>query len=141
MKMAVSFLGLAKELDESTSTKEKIALSNELSSLLEEEPAPFSMFLQQKIGNLLRRTQTFRKIMEANFYEFSNRVYVDNDGVSRMAIGISYVPFDYISGENFDYEIIVKVIDELKKRNLDLIVNDVSVNLLQIRNGEIGSLL
>lgn len=89
----------------------------------------------------LENIPELHSLIDNEFYRLRQATYRDSDGLTKISIGIALLQNHSAPRVNVEREIVEMLYGEIKRRNLDLVVNDLVVNLLQVRNGEIDSLL
>lgn len=135
--MSKSFLELLENLKTAESQEQKVALTNQLSSILEEDEHYSERMLQSYFTHTLGREvgNDFQEIIQGEFFTSRVKAYLDEDFVMKVAIGIAYLQDYRDFTEELDSKVIQTLESALQERNLDLLINDISVNDLQRRNG------
>lgn len=135
--MAKSFLELLENLRNVDSFEQKSEITSEISLALEEDEKYSERLLQSFFFHTLGREvgEGFQEIVKGDFFSTRVRAYLDEDYSTRIAVGISYLQNSNKYIEDLDAKVLVVLQKELRKQNLDLLVNDISVNELQYRNG------
>lgn len=112
-----------------------------MSKLLGEEKAYTETIFYPIAHSVLRSLPLFEGVIDSGFYRLRIGVYEDSDKKMKVAVGVAFLQ-DYMKVVN-DLERIV--LDGLHERfqelNLDLIVNDFTINDLQVRDYQVNSLL
>lgn len=136
--MSKSFLELLENLNNAESQEQKVSLTNQLSSILEEDEKYSERMLQSYFTHTLGREvgDDFQEIIRGEYFVSRVRAYLDDDYTVKIALGLAYLQDYRDSSEGLDLKVLQTVELALRKRNLDLLVNDISVNDLQRRNGE-----
>lgn len=93
--------------------------------------AILSSKLPRKVGG------EYALICKGDFFQKEVRLYKDSDGETKVAIGISYLQDFENSSDNMDYNVLNSLLEIIKDGNLELLVNDVAVNFIQSRNGNV----
>lgn len=136
--MSKSFLELLENLKNTVSHEQKVALTHQLSSILEEDEKYSERMLQSYFTHTLGREvgDGFQDIIRGEFFASRVKAYLDDDFTMKVSLGLAYLQ-DYRSfSDNLDLKVLHTLELALRERNLDLLVNDISVNDLQRRNGE-----
>lgn len=135
--MTKTFLELLEELKNVESAEEKTELTNELGLVLEEDEKYSERLLQSFFTYTLGKEVGggFQEIVKGEFFSTRVKAYLDEDYTTKIAIGISYLQNSNNYVEDLDVQVLKTIYKELRKRNLELLVNDISVNDLQFRNG------
>lgn len=136
--MSKSFLELLENLKNAESHEQKVSLTNQLSSILEEDEKYSERMLQSYFTNALGREvgDDFQTIIRGEYFVSRVKAYLDDDYTVKIALGLAYLQDYRDSTENLDLKVLETVELAMRKRNLELLVNDISVNDLQRRNGE-----
>lgn len=134
--MTKSFIKAVNELAEVSTQKEKEKLSDEASKAL--------LFKKEQAGSIIvpivesfkrsSELKEFKNISESEFYDLEVYPYFDGDKL-RISIQISFLQ-DYEEPiEEFSDKVAIFLLNDLIKRNLDILVNDICINDVQYRNG------
>lgn len=136
--MSKSFLELLENLKNAESHEQKVSLTNELSSILEEDEKYSERMLQSYFTNTLGREvgDDFQAIIRGEYFVSRVKAYLDDDYTVKVALGLAYLQDYRDSTEGLDLKVLETVELAMRNRNLELLVNDISVNDLQRRNGE-----
>lgn len=139
--MARSFLELLSYLRDASSTKAKRLITDEISDSLQEDDRHVDYFLYSMFRGMIsnRVSKNFAEITDSEFYRVSVKSYIDDDFKCKVAVSMSYLQDFEKPDNNLDNTIINYIHEELKKQNLEFLVNDISVNVLQLRNGIISN--
>lgn len=138
--MAKSFIQIINELSNVSLPHEKKQLSIEAGKALKSRQNQASSIIVPIIEATKRSPEMkrFKEISEGDFYELEIRPYQDLDGFFHISIQVSFLQ-DF---ENFDNELSMKIglfiFNELLKRNLEIVVNDICINDVQYRNGNLA---
>lgn len=139
--MAATFLELSARLFSAKNTREKTKLSRDLSDLLSKEHGLTETLVGPLVMGVLSSVESLRPFRNEEFYYLHHRAYRDFDGVVRVAIGVAFLQHF----EEVDPSLELRVLEELHaalvEQNLELLVNDLTANDVQVRNGEFGSVL
>lgn len=135
--MNKSFLELLEDLKNSDSQEQKAFITSELSFSLEEDEKYSERILQSFFAHTLAREvgSDFKEIVRGDFFRTRVKAYIDEDYTMKIAVGIAYLQDMNIDIPDLDRKVLEVMLAELKKKNLDLLINDISVNQLQYRNG------
>lgn len=137
--MSTTFLELSTRLAEARTEREKKKITQELSSFLGEERDFSETLIRPMMLSVIDGLEVMNTIMSDEFFSIRQRVYRDDDKGPRIALGVSFLQ-DYQSPvDGLDELVLESVLAELKRQNLDLLVNDVAVNMLQFRDGALTS--
>ena len=134
--MTKSFIKAVNELAEVSTQKEKEKLSDEAYKAL--------LFKKEQAGSIIvpivesfkrsSELKEFKNISESEFYDLEVYPYFDGDKL-RISIQISFLQ-DYEEPiEEFSDKVALFLLNDLIKRNLDILVNDICINDVQYRNG------
>jgi hypothetical protein len=140
MDNSVSAYSLLQKLESSKSNVEKVRFSKHLMTLLQQKKAPVDFIIKSVIEQSLGTYSFIRDLWAKGTFEVSYRPYIDSDELLKLAFGISYMPDHREYKLEDDIKLTKHVLRIINKRNLDLIVNDVTVNFLQIRNNDSSKL-
>lgn len=138
---ALSFLSLIDQLAVAPNKTEKKRLSNELSKLLSLDVDYSALVLRNIVYNIFRSNDELKAILEGDFFKLRHKPYVDDDKLTKVAIGVAYLQDYRDFNDDLDNQVALALVREIQKLNLDLVFNDITVNLSHIRNSEVGSLL
>lgn len=135
--MTKTFLELLEDLKNAESVEDKAELTNELGLALEEDEKYSERLLQSFFTYTLGKEVGggFQEIVKGEFFSTRVKAYLDDDYTTKIAVGISYLQNHNHYIDNLDVQVLKTLTKELRKRNLELLVNDISVNELQVRNG------
>lgn len=135
--MSKSFLELLEKLKNSESHEQKVELTSQLSAILEEDEKYSERMLQSYFTSTLGREvgDDFQAIIRGEYFVPRVRAYLDEDFTVKVALGLAYLQDYRDSTESLDSKVLDTIELAMQKRNLDLLVNDISVNDLQRRNG------
>ena len=136
--MSKSFLELLENLKNTENYEQKVSLTNQLSAILEEDEKYSERMLQSYFTHSLGREvgNDFQEIIRGEFFTSRVKAYLDEDFTMKISLGVSYLQ-DYRSfSDDLDLKVLHTLELALKDRNLELLVNDISVNDRQRRNGE-----
>lgn len=139
--MPDNFLSLTEKLAATTSPEEKKELSARLSSFLAEDKEFASLVLHSLALNVMKSVPALVPVLTSEFFQVRHAVYRDMDGQAKVAMGVAYLQDFQEPDEKLDGVVLQALLRELEARNLDLLVNDVTVNLLQLRDSSSESLL
>lgn len=133
------FLEIFAALRGTSVESEKIKLSGIVENLLSDDDNNIKRFLQSILTSMLRRAMddVAPSVLKDGFCEMFISPYDDVDSKKRVAISISYIQSYEAPVDDLDDIILHSVHNLLKEDNLDFVVNDISVNSLQMRNGSI----
>lgn len=136
--MAKTFLELTRELAEAKTLENKTKITEILGRSLEEDEKYTERLLRTFFTSSLVRIvgSGFQDISRSDFYSTRVRAYFDDDFSTRIAIGISYLQDSSQYIEDLDERVLKAISEEIASRNLDFLINDISVNELQLRNGK-----
>lgn len=139
--MSKTFLELLEDLKKTIDLEQKTAITRQLSLALEEDEKYAERLLQFFFAHALGREvgQGFQEIIKSDFYNTRVKAYLDEDFSVKIAVGVSYLQDSNNPIDNLDSKVINTLFEELIQNNLDLLINDISVNELQLRNGELLS--
>lgn len=117
----------------------KIELSHELEEIFSNEPPKVEgMFVSLLNRVLISNVEPrFTEIAKSEFYKLRISVYEDIDGRFRVAMGVSYLQDFEDFDVDLDMRVMLLMINEISKVHLDLVLNDVCINDIQFRNGEL----
>lgn len=135
-RMTKSFLRVVNELSEVSSLTKKKKLSDEASIALEARKDRADSVVVPIIEQLERLpdVETFKNIASSEFYEMEIRTYYD-DELLRISVQIAFLQDFEESMDGLSEKIGFQLYNELLKRNLDILINDICVNDVQYRNG------
>ena len=135
--MANSFLELLEQLRNTTDSINKINISSQMSNMLADENGQSVRFMYSVFNyiNPVAIDPVFPAIMDGEFYQSFVRAYTDNDGKTKVALGIAYLQDHKNVVLNLDHKVLKELSTIVENQNLELLVNDITVNMLQCRNG------
>jgi hypothetical protein len=133
-----SFLELLENLQNAENHEQKVSFTSQLSFILEEDEKYSERMLQSYFTHTLGREvgDGFQDIIRGEYFVPRVKAYLDDDYTMKVALGLAYLQDYRDSSEDLDLKVLQTIELALQKRNLDLLVNDISVNDLQRRNGE-----
>lgn len=132
--MSKSLIAIINELHKAVSDFEKEKLSKLASSKIIEDSSQANSFLMPIVERIsLSFSDTFGQITNSDFYELNIVPYFDVDNLMKISIRISFLQDFEQTEENLDEKILFKLVEEVAKRNLDLLVNDICINMTQYR--------
>lgn len=134
--MTKSFIKAVNELAEVSTQKEKEKLSDEASKALLFKKEQANSIIVPIVESFKRSSELkeFKTISESEFYDLEVYPYFD-DSKLRISIQISFLQ-DYEEPiEEFSDKVALFLLNDLIKRNLDILVNDICINDVQYRNG------
>lgn len=137
--MSKSLLKMLEKLEFSSSEFEKTSTSNEILDFVLVETEFSEELIKNHLLGLLKNHSSFNfhHIMNGEFFKSRLKAYYDDNGSLRIAFGIAFLQ-DLNSFDSCLENDIIFLIDKIIKTiKLDLIVNDITVNTLQIRNGDL----
>lgn len=134
--MAKSLISIVNDLYSVESLVKKEELSKNASSLLR-DGEQVNIFLFPIINRLSLKLSEldFESIVNGDFYELNVNVYKDVDNFNKISIRMSFLQDFENSIEDFDEIVALKILEDVLRYNLDLVVNDICVNMVQYRNG------
>lgn len=135
--MSKSFLELTKDLAEAETSELKIEISEQIGRSIEEDEKHTERLMHSFFTSSLARVvgNGFQEIVRSDFFSTRVRAYFDEDFSTKIAIGISYLQSHNEFIPDLDSQVLDAVVNEISRRNLNILVNDISVNALQMRNG------
>lgn len=135
--MANSFLELLEQLRNTTDSINKINISSQMSNMLADENGQSARFMYSVFNyiNPVAIDPVFPAIMDGEFYQSFVRAYMDNDGKTKIALGIAYLQDHKNVVLDLDHKVLKELSTIVENQNLELLVNDITVNMLQCRNG------
>lgn len=136
--MAKSFLELLSDLCEAKTQKKIYSLTDDLSEILEKDDQYAKYFLYSMFRSIANESfsENFLSIFESEFYKAEVNSYSDDDQKTKIVINMAFLQDNIQHEENLEEKVLNSIIEYLKKNNLNILVNDISVNTLQFRNGE-----
>lgn len=137
--MAKSLLNMLERLEASGSSSEKSEISNELLDFALKETRFSESLLKSHLIDLLKREsiQAINEIVASDFFKSRLKLYYDDDHQLRITFGLSFLQDLDSFDSNLENDIVLLIDEIIHRINLDFIVNDINVNSLQIRNGEL----
>lgn len=134
--MAKSFIKAVNELAEVSTQKEKEKLSDEASKALLFKKEQANSIIVPIVESFKRSSELkeFKDISESEFYDLEVYPYFD-DSKLRISIQISFLQDYEEPVEEFSNKVAIFLLNDLIKRNLDILVNDICINDVQYRNG------
>lgn len=134
--MSRSFLELLSDLNEA-SGKTVSAISDNLSALLEEDDSYTNQFLYHILSHVVYKNfdKSYIDFVETDFCDVQVRSYMDEDFKTRIAINFTFLQDYENHSDDLDGEVMNDLVSSLNGENLSLLVNDISVNVIQVRNG------
>lgn len=139
--MATNFLSLSVDLASARTLAAKKKISNEMGKFLSSDREFATMLIRPLITAALSSIDPVDEIMQGEFFKIRQEVYVDVDNKIKIAVGVIFLQDHNNSDFDLDRVVIENLIKNFKNKNLDLLVNDITVNLTQVRDGDTGSLL
>lgn len=134
--MAKSLITIVNELHDVSSVDDKKRLSELASYQILDADSEAGGFLLPIIDRTIFRVGgTFEEITVDEFYELNIVVYRDVDGFMKFAVRMSFLQDFENAAEGLDEEVAESLMSDVKRRNLDIVVNDICVNTVQYRNG------
>lgn len=131
-----SFLEIVSDLRKADTKKSKFAITERLSDSINDDDRYVDFFLNDLIRNVvLSLPGDFYSITQGEFYSMSVHSYMDEDFHTRVAISMSYLQDFQNHIDGLDDIVIKAIYESLLNNNLDLLVNDISVNDSHMRNG------
>lgn len=136
-KMVKSFIRLVNELSEAESKTKKEQLSHEASAALSRRKDQVDYIIVPIIEQLEMSDSIdgFKDITQGEFYELDVRPYYNENSVLKVSIQMSFLQDFENDHDDIDERIGLYIYNELFKRNLDTIVNDICINDVQYING------
>ena len=111
-------------------------LVKKISTLLGENPKAFEYSVKSVLEQTLLVVPEYRTLLDEGRVIATARTYSDG-AAERLAFGLSFVP-DYSENPAQLEDVISKrLLAALEKKNLSSLVNDVTINFMQFRNGKI----
>ena len=140
--MARNFVALMNELRNSSTLKEKESLSNEVSSFLSTYNKYSSSFIVSvmNFAVISNVEPKFSEYSKSEFYEYRIKAYIDDDEKIKFFLAVSFLQSYEEYDDLLEERVMAALQDILKERNFDKIVNYVSVNRLQYKDGEVLSI-
>lgn len=134
--MTKSFIKAVNELAEVSTQKEKEKLSDEASKALLFKKEQANSIIVPIVESFKRSSELkeFKTISESEFYDLEVYPYFD-DSKLRISIQISFLQDYEEPVEEFSNKVAIFLLNDLIKRNLDILVNDICINDVQYRNG------
>ena len=135
--MANSFLELLEQLRNTTDSINKINISSQMSNMLADENGQSARFMYSVFNyiNPVAIDPVFPAIMDGEFYQSFVRAYMDNDGKTKIALGIAYLQDHKNVVLDLDHKVLKELSTIVENQNLELLVNDITVKILQSSNG------
>ena len=133
--MTATFLELSTRLAATRSTAEKKRITKTMGRFLGEEREFADTLLRPLMLNMLAGITSMEEVLKGDYFTLRQRVYRDEDGEHRVALGIAFLQDHLNHQASLDEEILWEVQGELERHNLELLVNDLTVNRIQMRNG------
>lgn len=135
--MTKSLIRVVNELSSVSSQSEKERLSVEASNALLKRQEYANSILIPIVESLKRSVDlySFKTISEGEFYDLEIRPYYDVDGIFRISIQISFLQDFNEPDTSLNEKVGLFLFNEILKRNLDILVNDICINDVQFRNG------
>jgi len=135
--MSKSLIAIVNELHNVGSDSDKKELSKMASSRIVEDDSQANSFLMPIIERIsLSFSDTFTKISSSEFYELNAVPYTDKDGLKKISLRISFLQDFESTEENLEEALLFKIVDEISKRNLEILVNDICINTMQHRTDD-----
>lgn len=139
--MPITFLELSEELASSRDSVEKAEITEKLADFLGEEKDFSETVLRPLLLTELSRVTSLTSIMEGEYFSLRQRVYTDVTSRPRVALGVAFLQDHEDYDPDLDLRVATEILSVLTRENLDLLVNDITVNSVQVRDGALGSLL
>ena len=139
--LATTFLSLSADLASARTLAAKKKLTAEMSKFLAEDKEFAGTLIRPVIMSALNEVNELRDIITGEFFKLRHQVYTDSDNKIKIAVGVVFLQDHDNSNINLDQIVLDFLIEDIKSKNLDLLVNDVTVNVLQARDGSTASLL
>lgn len=134
--MAKSLITIVNELHKVSSVNDKKRLSELASYQILEAGSEAGGFLLPIVDRVVFRVGgPFEEIAADEFYELNVIAYCDIDDLMKFSIRMSFLQDFENTVEGLDKEIAENLMSDVKRRNLDIVVNDICVNTEQYRNG------
>lgn len=136
--MARTFLELLSQLRDAKTKKKIERITDELSLILEEDDKQARFFLYPMFKWVKDNTpsKNFSKIVESEFYHTEVRAYEDDDSKTKVVVNMAFLQDNDEHEENIEEKVLNNIVKYIKENNLNYLVNDISVNDLQFRNGK-----
>lgn len=134
--MTKSFIKAVNELAEASTQKEKEKISDEASKALLFKKEQANSIIVPIVESFKRSSELkeFKDIFESEFYDLEVYPYFD-DSKLRISVQISFLQDYEEPVEEFSDKVALFLLNDLIKRNLDILVNDICINDVQYRNG------
>lgn len=139
--LPATFLELSAQLANTSSLVEKKRLTKQMSAFLAQDKDFSSLLLRSLLMSCLQDIELLNDVIANEFYKIRHSTYRDEDGVLKVSVGIAFLQNFLNANGALDRLLLENVIKELASNNLDLLVNDVVVNNVQVRNGDLNNLL
>lgn len=134
--MAKSLITIVNELHDVSSMDDKKRLSELASYQILDAGSEAGGFLLPVVDRVIFRVGgVFEEIASDEFYELNIITYTDTDDLKKFAVRMSFLQDFENTAEGLDEEIAENLMSDVKRRNLDIVVNDICVNTVQYRNG------
>lgn len=136
-----TFLELTALLKSADTDKSKAYISKEISKALNDSESHAEMAVRNMVRNIITETSELSGFLSTDDYSFRIKAYQDDDNLTKIAIGISFIQ-DYRNvNEALESQILRAIIEAISTHNLDFVANDITVNSTQLRNVSADSLL
>lgn len=134
--MAKSLITIVNELHKVSSVNDKKRLSELASYQILEAGSEAGSFLLPIVDRVVFRLGgPFEEIASDEFYELNVIAYCDVDDLMKFSIRMSFLQDFENTVEGLDKEVAENLMSDVKRRNLDIVVNDICVNTEQYRDG------
>jgi len=139
--MTRSFLELLSDLRVAETHDEIESLTNSLSEILEEDDKHANFFLYSMFKEIAESasSKSFSSAANSEFYTVKINSYIDDEDEmfrTKIFVNMAFLQDNGNHEDNLDEKILDTIIEYLKKNNLNILVNDISVNTVQFRNGK-----
>lgn len=130
------FMSRVQALRDITSPKKLLAESAKLAKELPAHEVEFIAALKPLMTAYLFDSAGYLKISKTDFFVREVSFYTDVDELPKAAVRVSYLqPFEDYDAE-LDEEVASAIAELLRDLHLQYMVNDVTVNFVQVYNGE-----
>ena len=119
----------------------KSELQREFSLFLAQDTEFSEALLRNVLLHSLEASSAGRRVVDSEFYSLRQRVYRDLDGLYKVALGVAFLQAPDNHDPDLEERLMKDILVSLELLGLQAVVNDISVNGLQLRNGSSDSLL
>lgn len=134
--MTKTFISLSRDLENAENVAVKKRITNDMRNMLSSDEDFSNTLVYSLIMQVLRESEKLAPVLDSEFIEIRYSVYVDNDNLLKVAVGITYLQ-DYMNEiSGLENEVIESLVEDIEEQNFDLLINDITVNQTQYRNNK-----